>query len=886
MSRPRMAHLLALIAGLGLSAAQAAPTISITHTPEPFVAGTPYSVTWTTTGAKKASFVCTASGTGYKGSGNAALNGSKSGTASASWIGYPSSCTWTLTAPDNSVVTHQEAPRTTVLAPDATISVQRAPSPLVVGQGFTLSWSTTNAKKLTYGCTASGTGYKITTATVALSGSSSDTALAAWVGKPSTCTWKATGINNKVITYTETMTTVAAPSSPAPTLNVSRTPNPLVAGQSYTTSWSSTNASQVSYNCTATGSGYNATSGTLAPSGSQSGTAQSGWVPNPSTCTWTATGAGGSKNVIETVTTVAAPQSGPANYNLGLSYVPAGQGGAGLVQTVTYPSGKQLTHQYDATGQLTGLLWNNQPLLTNLTWTPLGMPKSWRWPFVTGASDAQGPGLTLTREYNTAGQLTDSGIATYTWDAAGRVSNITQQLFGPASSAGGPASAFTVASAIGYDAAGRLTSYTQTPGTGLPTGIRAQDLIGPLSASYTFDANGNRQSASYQQFGGSGNTESYSRTFTLDASHNKVLAVQDSFQMSSGSTPTETRNLQWDASGRLTNDGKFSFEYDPQGRVNKITGELQTTRYRTNALNQRVRKTNGAGQATDTVYGEEEMAPGLSSYPIGHYQPGTTLSTQSTEYLYLPTAMGPMPIAVQIADKLYAIHSDHLNTPRRLTDTQGNPVWQWVISSFGELEPADASTGFIRERLNTPAPIAGATPIEFNLRYPGQQHDKETGLYYNHHRYYDPYLTVGYTQADPIGLAGGWNRFTYASGNPFLYIDPEGLAGHHYVPRAVWGKEDLLPETRRVFERATTGPIPGGHNYGDGHAAYNRAVQEMWDQYKKGINCEKMTPEQAQRFVDMVRQSTDPRIRSFLLRIYQRIVNGALRRGLGGRSEE
>lgn len=85
--------------------------------------------------------------------------------------------------------------------------------------------------------------------------------------------------------------------------------------------------------------------------------------------------------------------------------------------------------------------------------------------------------------------------------------------------------------------------------------------------------------------------------------------------------------------------------YDSQGRVHKITGE-QATRYRPNALNQRIRKTHASGQATDTVYGEDEMAAGLASYPLGHYSPG---SSQSTEYLYLPTATGPMPIAVQLA---------------------------------------------------------------------------------------------------------------------------------------------------------------------------------------------------------------------------------------------
>jgi len=38
------------------------------------------------------------------------------------------------------------------------------------------------------------------------------------------------------------------------------------------------------------------------------------------------------------------------------------------------------------------------------------------------------------------------------------------------------------------------------------------------------------------------------------------------------------------------------------------------------------------------------------------------------------------------------VHSDHLNTPCRLTDTTGQVVWQWAYSAFGDEKPTIAKS--------------------------------------------------------------------------------------------------------------------------------------------------------------------------------------------------
>jgi RHS repeat-associated protein len=62
----------------------------------------------------------------------------------------------------------------------------------------------------------------------------------------------------------------------------------------------------------------------------------------------------------------------------------------------------------------------------------------------------------------------------------------------------------------------------------------------------------------------------------------------------------------------------------------------------------------------------------------------------------------------------------------------------------------------------------------YNLRFPGQYYDAETGLSQNWNRDYDP-IVGRYVESDPAGLRAGVNTYTYVGSSPTEGIDPVGL---------------------------------------------------------------------------------------------------------------
>jgi RHS repeat-associated protein len=75
---------------------------------------------------------------------------------------------------------------------------------------------------------------------------------------------------------------------------------------------------------------------------------------------------------------------------------------------------------------------------------------------------------------------------------------------------------------------------------------------------------------------------------------------------------------------------------------------------------------------------------------------------------------------------------------------------------------------------------ASGRSLAYNLRFPGQYYQAETGLNQNYFRDYDP--AVGrYVESDPIGLAAGVNTYAYVRDNPVSYNDPTGLDGNSTI---------------------------------------------------------------------------------------------------------
>lgn len=533
----------------------------------------------------------------------------------------------------------------------------------------------------------------------------------------------------------------------------------------------------------------------------------------------------------------------------------------GRLAGITYPSGLVVRYLRER-GRITGLQVQRpgrrqtlQPWLTDLAYTALGQPRAWRW----AGGDA------AARSFDADGRITQTEFARYAYDAAGRITRIDQDLWARSPQDGQDALWVVPLSwQVGYDPRDRLIRFTRAG----------------ADTRYGYDANGNRLTSQETvtsdtdldgQYEGSDYQVNTERALAIEASSNRLLGftqtVTQTFPPTRPDRParaprsmTTPVTYTLDANGAMTSDGLRRFDYDAAGRLSRVRvfrdGEEVAISYLHNALGQRVFK--GEPQATQTLPSEAHLGTdfitwlrrsfgwlfaqaqastrigtaylygdGDGALPawalLGEYDNGSASGRGRTEYLWLPTEDGgAIPVGLLRGGQLHALHTDPLGTPRLVTNERNEPVWQWPYSAFGD----NAPTGVLRATANPKAALTAApqllrasTPLEMNLRMPGQYFDAEVGTFYNLMRDVDP--QVGrYRQADPQGLGGGLNRFVYASLDPLRRIDP-------------WGLDDF----QVIFNRggATLWVVPPHAQQAQGFAAANLTARDSRGAWADGL---------------------------------------------------
>ncbi|MFC8527212.1 putative T7SS-secreted protein [Nocardia sp. NPDC057227] len=480
---------------------------------------------------------------------------------------------------------------------------------------------------------------------------------------------------------------------------------------------------------------------------------------------------------------------------------------SGLIATVTPATGDTRTHTYDTLGRLTSVTASSGAW-RRFTYDGAGRVRS----AISGHGDDTGHTLefthtatgavetetrdgehTLRHEYDPLGRRTrrtdHAGTQTrWSYDPAGRPATLGADghLLRFDHDAAGQLTAWAVgeiAVTRDLDRVGRLTAQTVTahPPNLLALGEPRHTPAELRTDTYTWRPDDYPLARAT-----AGQGRNIRHELTLDPM-GRVTTVGD------GTVPAE--NYTYDALSnitaarttrrtqrrryrgtRLVRAGRTRYHYDEAGRLTrKITARpsrkpdvwfyrydgfdqltdvwtptRQWWRYTYDALGRRTTKQHLATDGTvleRTDYhwdGDRLLAQaGADSITRWHYQPGTyTLLAQTTD-------------RGENGRRFHAVVSDLVGTPVELID------------------PADARTVATAESDlwgRTRWTGTAGTP----LRFPGQLHDPETGLHYNHHRYYDP-ETGRYLSSDPLGLDPAPNPDTYPH-NPLVWIDPTGLA--------------------------------------------------------------------------------------------------------------
>ena len=438
--------------------------------------------------------------------------------------------------------------------------------------------------------------------------------------------------------------------------------------------------------------------------------------------------------------------------------------------TRTYPadSSQNVAFTYDQGGHGKGV-----GHLTSMTDPAGSLSRSYdeRGNLITDARTTGGHTYTTSYTFESAGRLASvtyasSGwLATYSRDAAGQVSSITDKQPGhsPTNIATsithmpfGPVSGFTygngVTDARTYDLDYRLTSIKDT-GTG-----------GNIQySSYGYDASDNVTSVTDHVTPGWTQGFTYSNSDQINYASGPYGVVSTIKYDLGGNwtkydtttyTPELTSNrfhkmgpttIVYDSAGRMTTGVSSStMTYNLAGQLATVNVFGSTGTYVYDGFGWRVTAQTGTGPTITQTYDQ-----------AGHYLERSAHDV-STDYVWLdglPVA-AIKPTATPVVS---ALHTNNIGAPVKATSAAQGSVWTAFYAPCGV------------------AGISGAT-ITNDLRYPGVVAVSGSNFMNDGFRDNSTQHCI-YMEPDLIGSAGGTNRYTYAANNPLKYTDRLGLDG-------------------------------------------------------------------------------------------------------------